>query len=171
MHLACMQLAPRLREGLHGLGMHNQMLVHLCAAAGPKRFADLATGLSRATDHAVCSRIDDRNLDAGMFGDFTLHGINRRLDTPIGPVRRDVRAPRLFCRFELAADMALIHGGIGNLVQQSAGITPEAESEQRVALAKRQAERRIRLETEKVQQQDCVCLAHQRASAQLFKFR
>ena len=150
MHFAGVQLPPCLGERLHRPGMNDQVLVHLGTTARPERFADLAAGLCRTANHAIGFRIDDGHLDPGMTGDFRLHGFDRRLNPPIGPVRRHVPTPGGLRRFELTANMPFIHGGIGDFVQQRAGIAPEPESEQGVAFTQRQPQRGIRLEAENV---------------------
>ena len=168
--LARVQLPPRIRKRRHGLGMNDQVLVHLHAGLGAKFFAHLPASVCGATNHAVFVGIDDRDLDAGMALQRAANLVDGRLKPPIRPVRRHVRAPCLPRCFEVSAYMALIHGRFGYLVQQVARIFPVAKRKQCIGLSERQANRGVRLHFQNIQQQDRMRLTDQRACTKLLEF-
>lgn len=132
-------------------------------------FGDRAAGLCRAANHRIHIRINDGDLDIRMGRDGLAHAGYRRAQAPVGPVCGDIRAPGFLGCFEISTEMAFIHGGAGDVVQQAAHILPVAEGEEGVAFTEGQAEGGRGLEAEHIAQEDGVGLCQQADGAELFK--
>jgi hypothetical protein len=149
----------------------NEMLLHQRSGAGAQVLAERAASLGRSADHQVVIGVDDRDLDVRRGVQFGADAGDWGAHPPVGPVGRHVRPPGFAGRLEGAAEVALVHRGGFDIVDEAAHVLPETEGEQRIAFAERQADGGVRGEFEHIAQEDCVGLRDQRHGAELFKFR